>query len=197
MEASRALKKIIISESRIKLLQVLFYLPGEIYYVRQLTKLTGEEIHSVRRELKNLKEAEILKSEWRANRLFYWANRQHCFFSEILSLVLKTDGLGREIIKNRQRLGKIKFVAFSGKFARCLPREKDEVDLFVVGRVVLPELGALVRKEERRRRHEINYTVMEEEQFKFRKKNRDPFLTQILLQGKLMIVGDEQKMINF
>ena len=112
-------------------------------------------------------------------------------------MVLKTKGLGREIIKNRQRLGKIKFVVFSGKFARNLPRGKDEVDLLVVGRVVLPELGALVRKEEERRQREINYTVMDEKQFRFRKKNRDPFLTQILLQGRVMIIGDEQKLIDF
>ena len=197
MDPAKSLEKIIVSRTRAKLLRVLFYLPGELYYVRQLVKLTGEALNSVRRELRNLEAAELVESEWRGNKLFYWVNQNYPFFQEILSMVLKTEGLGREIIKNRQRLGKIKFVVFSGKFARNLPRGKDEVDLLVVGRVVLPELGALVRKEEERRQREINYTVMDEEEFRFRKKNRDPFLTQILLQGRVMIIGDEQKLIDF
>lgn len=197
MDPAKSLEKIIVSRTRAKLLRALFYLPGELYYVRQLVKLTGEAINSVRRELKNLETAELVESEWRGNRLFYRANQKHLFFQEILSIVLKTEGLGKEIIKNKMRLGKIKFVVFSGKFARNLPPGDEEVDLLVVGQVVLPELGALVRKEEERRKREINYTVLTEREFRFRKANRDPFLTQFLLQGRVMIIGDEQKMIDF
>ena len=197
MDPVKSLEKIIVSRTRGKLLRVLFYLPGELYYVRQLVKLTGEAINSVRRELSNLETSGAIKSEWRGNKLFYRANPNYLFFQEMLGLVLKAEGLGYEMIKNRQRLGRIKFALFSGKFARNLPREKDEVDLLVVGRVVLPELGVLVREEEERRQREINYTVMEEKEFRFRKSNRDPFLTQILLQGRVMIIGDEQKLLDF
>ena len=197
MKPTNSLKKIIVSGSRIKLLQILFHRPGEMYYIRQLTRLSGEKINAVRRELRNLEVAGVLESEWRGNKLFYWVNKKHCFFQEILSLSLKTNGLGKEIIKNKQRLGKIKFVLFSGKFAREMEHTKDEVDILVIGKVVLPELGALIREEEKKRGHEINYSVMEENEFRFRKTNRDPFLLQVLLQSRVMIVGDEQEMIDY
>ena len=74
---------------------------------------------------------------------------------------------------------------------------EDKVDVFVVGQVVLPELGALVRKEEKKRGREINYTVMSEADFKYRKANRDPFVSQLLTQPRIMIVGDDQDMIDY
>ena len=197
MKPANSLKRIIVSNSRVKLLQILFHRPDEMYYVRQLTRLTGEKINAVRRELKNLHAGGIFGSEWRGNKLFYWVDKKHVFFQEILGLALKTSGLGKEMIDGKQGLGKIKFVVFSGKFARGEKADKDEVDILVVGKVVLPELGALIREEEEKRGREINYSVMEENEFKFRKNNRDPFLVQFLLQGRVMIVGDEQDMVQY
>jgi len=197
MKSVDSLKKIFVSGSRLKLLKILFYFPGETYYIRQLVRLTGEEINSVRRELKNLREAGVLTSEKRANKIFYQVNSKYQFFQELLSIVLKVEGLGKEIIKNRQRLGQIKFVVFSFDFARNLLRkdgENDKVDFLIIGSVVLPELGALVREEEKKRGREINYTVIDESDFRFRRQNRDPFLINFLLQGKVMIIGDEREL---
>jgi DNA-binding transcriptional ArsR family regulator len=197
MRAYESLRKIFVSGSRLKLLKILFYFPAETYYIRQLVRLTGEEINSVRRELENLREAGVLTSEKRANKIFYQVNSRYRFFQEFLSIVLKTEGLGKEIMQNRQRLGQIKFVAFSFDFARNLPRkdnESDRVDFLIIGSVVLPELGALVRKEEEKRGREINYTVIDEADFRFRKQNRDPFLINFLLEGKVMIIGDEKEL---
>jgi len=199
MKPINSLKKIVVSGSRIKLLQVLFNQPGEMFYIRQLTRLTDEKLNSVRRELENLKDSGILEAEPRANKIFYWTNTKHIFFEEILSLVIKTSGLGHELIKNRQRLGSVKFIMFSGRFARVLkkPEKAEGVDILVIGRVVLPELTALIKKEEDKRDVEINYTVMTEDDFSFRKKNRDPFLLQILSGSRIMVLGDQQNFVDF
>ncbi|MFH1561256.1 MAG: hypothetical protein ABID04_01605 [Patescibacteria group bacterium] len=196
MNPEKALKRLVVSQTRLKLIQSFFYFPDQTYYVRQMTRLVEEEINSVRRELANLKAAGILLSEWRASRLFYWVDQKHLFFQDLLSLVLKTKGLGKEIIESRQRLGQIKAVIFSSAFARNLPRQDDRIDVLVVGSVVLPELGALVVKEEKLRDREINYTVMDEKEFRLRKEGRDPFLYQILLSGRVMIIGSEQELLD-
>ncbi len=194
MNPLNSIKKIIVSESRIKLLQELYYQPNDMFYIRQLTRMTGEKLNSVRRELKNLDQAGILESEWRANKRFYWVNPNHVFYQELLGMVMKTKGLGKDLINNEKKLGQIKYAIFSGKFGRDIDPEGEEIEVLIVGQVVLPELGVLVRKEEEHRGREINYTVMEVDEFNYRKKNRDPFLTEILLQSRIMIIGDEQKM---
>jgi hypothetical protein len=86
---------------------------------------------------------------------------------------------------------------FSGRFARRKPRKREEdVDILVVGEVVLPELAAVIRMEESKRNMEINYTVMSKEEFDFRKKRRDPFLLGILAGSRTMIIGDEEELIG-
>lgn len=196
MKPLNSLKKLIISQTRIKLLQELYYQPTEMFYIRQLTRMTGEKLNSVRRELKNLDQAGVLESEWRGNKRFYWVNQDYIFYQQILGLVIRTKGLGKEIIDQEKKLGQIKYVLFSGKFARGVLPEEDEIEILVVGKVVLPELGKLVRQEEERRNREINYTVMDVKEFKYRKKNRDPFLSQILLQSRVMVIGDEHNMLD-
>ena len=94
-------------------------------------------------------------------------------------------------------MGKPSFVMFSGRFARHKERKReDEVDMLVVGDVVLPELATLVRVEESKRGMEINYTVMSREEFDFRKKRRDPFLLGILAGSRVMIIGDEESLVG-
>ena len=76
-----------------------------------------------------------------------------------------------------------------------MKEQPDEVDLLIVGNVVLPELALLVREEEKRLNTEINYTVMTEEEFAFRKKKRDPFIVSILSGSRVMLLGDEETML--
>lgn len=59
---------------------------------------------------------------------------------------------------------------FSGRFVRRMEKKQDQIDLVVVGTVVLPELSLLIRNEETRLGTEINYTAMSEEEFIFRKR---------------------------
>jgi len=190
MTASKTLKHLFVSKTRLKLVQTLFYLPNEYYYVRELTRIIKEEINSVRRELKNLKTAGLINSEWRANRLYYWANPKSVLFRDLLTLVHKTSGFGQKIIKNKQKTGQIKYLIYSQNFLRNLPNSGQDLDFLLVGRVIIPEIGELVREEEKRRGREVNYTVVDEKEFSLRLKNRDPFVVDLLLGDRSFIIGD-------
>jgi glutamate synthase domain-containing protein 1 len=185
-----------VSRVRSKLLTVFLQDPEEMFYVRQLTRKVEEEINAVRRELERMQKRGMVKSEPRGNRLYYFLRKNYPFYQELLQLVAKTSGLGGAIRKNQKKLGKIKFVMLSGKFIRRKERQQNEVDLLVVGNVVLPQLAALVREEEARLDQEINYTVMNAEEFEFRRRRRDPFLTGILSGSRIMIIGGEDELVG-
>lgn len=187
---------LITSKSRIKLLEVFLADPFEMYHVRHLVRKTGDEINAVRRELSFLEKKGILVKEPRANRVYYSLSKNYPFYFDLLKLASKTIGLGATVLKNRARLGKIKYAMFAGAFARRLKKEPNEVDFLIVGTVVLPELALLVRAEEARLSTEINYTVMSEEEFDFRKKRRDPFVESILSGSRIMLIGDEEGMLS-
>lgn len=190
------LSDIITSKSRVKLLTAFLATPYEMYHVRELVRKTEDEINAVRRELQFLEKKGILVKEQRANRLYYSLDKTYPFYFDLLAISVKTIGLGAEMLKNRAKLGKIKYAMFSGKFVRRTDRSPDDVDLLVVGTIVLPELAILVRNEETRLGHEINYTAMTEEELKFRKKRNDPFISSILSSSRTMLIGDEEAMLT-
>ena len=190
------LSDFVLSKVRVKLLETFFQDPQNMWYVRELTRLTNEEINAIRRELDRMMSNGLLRSEDRGNRKYYMLNPGYEFYSDLHRLVAKTTGMGKELKKIRKKLGTIKYIMFTGKFASRRKRERDEVDVLVVGDVVLPELAAVVRAEEQIRGGEINYTVMTEEEFEFRKTRRDPFLLGILELPRVMIMGNEEDMLE-
>ena len=187
---------LITSKSRVKLLNVFLSSPNEMFHVRELVRRSNDEINAVRRELFFLEQKGILTREPRANRVYYSLSKNYAFYYDLLRIGSKNIGLGAEIIKNRVKLGKIKFAMFSGKFLRKMKDQPDEVDFLIVGNVVLPELALLIREEEKRQNSEINYTVMTDEEFDFRKKKRDPFIVSILSGSRVMLIGDEESMLS-
>ncbi|HET9946933.1 MAG TPA: hypothetical protein VFQ63_02625, partial [Patescibacteria group bacterium] len=161
-----------------------------------LVRKTGDEINAVRRELAFLEEHGVLSKEKRANRVYYFLNKAYPFYNDLLILSTKTTGLGGDILKNRMKLGKLKYVMFSGKYIKHQKISPEEVDLLIVGTVVLPEIALLVRNEEARMGVEINYTVMTEEEFDFRKSRNDPFIEGVLKGSRITLIGDEEQMLS-
>jgi len=191
------LQDIITSKVRIKIIELFLSNIGEMYHVRGIVREVKEEINAVRRELERFEKAGLLKREARGNRVYYWVRDDYQFFGDLLSITAKTTGLGKEIIDNKNKIGKVGYVMFSGKFARRNTKKKeDEVDILIVGEVILPELAVLIRKEEQKSGHEINYTVMGRDEYEFRKKRRDPFLLGILYGSRVMIIGDEEDLLG-
>lgn len=187
---------LLVSKTRVKLLEVFLANPKKIFYVRELVRITEEQINAVRRELERMEKKKMVRKEERGNRLYYSFRKDHPFFGDLMGLVSKTTGLGGEIVKNEKKIGRIKFAMLSGRFLRGLPREKNEVDLLLIGEVILPQIASLVRAEEARRKREINYTVMTGEEFAFRKRRRDPFILGVLSGSRVMLIGDEEEMIK-
>ncbi len=190
------LQDLMISRVRVEMLELFFLNPEEMYYVRQITRLINEEINAVRRELDRMLGAGLLKSEERGNRLYYQLNNRYLYYQELLQMIAKSTGLGKQIRKKRRKLGKIEYVMFSGKFIRKQEPTRDEVDLLIIGDIVLPELQALIKKEEEKLDREVNYAVFSNEEFEFRKTRRDPFIMDILYGSRVMIVGAEVDFIH-
>lgn len=189
------LKDIVMSRVRVKLLTLLLSDPDKVHHVRDMVRLTNEEINAVRRELLHLEKAGMVAKEPRANRLYYNFRKSYPLYFELLELISKTTNLGGDILKNKAKLGKISFAMMSGKYIRNLPHDPNDVDLLIVGAVVLPELAQIVRLEESRRGREINYTVMTDDEFEFRKRRKDPFILNVIAGSRLLVIGDEEALV--
>ena len=191
-----SLQDFMISRVRVKLMKLFFNNPEEMYYVRQITRQINEEINAVRRELDKMLSYGLLRSEQRGNRLYYYLNKRYLYYQEIQQLVIKSTGLGKKIRKLRRKLGTLEFVVFSGRFVRNLAPRQNEVDVLVIGEVVLPELEALIKQEEGRLEREIRVVVFEKKEFDFRKTRRDPFIMDVLYGSRVMVIGSEEEFVD-
>ena len=190
------LRPLLVSKTRAKLLSLFLNNPGKIFYVRELVRAVGEQINAVRAELARLEKAGMVSSEARANRKFFGFRKDYVFQAELAKIIAKASGLGGEIIHERNRLGKIKFAALTTGFIWRRSVGPADVDLLVVGNVVLPQLAALVKKAEDTIGREVNYTVMNEDEFTFRKRRKDPFVSGILERIGVVLIGDEEELVR-
>jgi hypothetical protein len=190
------MEELFISKVRVKLLQ-LFLSTGEpLIHVREITRRVDEEINAVRRELAHMEKAGMVSSEWRANRRLYHFRKDYPFYQQLLGFVAKSTGLGGAIIKNRAKLGRIKYCMIASRYLKNKKSDPEDVDLLVVGQIILPELQAIVADEQTRKETEINYSFMDEPEFNFRVKRRDPFILKVVTQAKIMVMGDEEEMLE-
>lgn len=187
------LKDLFVSEVRVNVLKVMLGSPAKPFHVRALVRAVKTEINAVRRELKRLTDLGLLRNRQSGNRIYYSVNTSSPYFPELLSLIAKEEGLGAEIIKQAKQLGDVRFAVLSRDFSRGRQSSVLDVDLFLVGNAKLEVLQKIVKTEESRIGREINYTVMSEQDFLFRKRKNDSFIAKVLSQGRTMLIGDEEQ----
>lgn len=185
-----------VSRVRVKLLELFLTSQEPLLHVREIVRRLDEEINAVRRELMNMEKHGVVSSEWRANRRLYRFRKDYVYYHELLGMVVKSTGLGGGIIKNKNKLGRIKYAMVATRYVKNEVSGRDDVDFLIVGQIVLPELQAIIADEQAKRETELNYSYMDEAEFKFRVKRRDPFILRILTQPKIMLVGEEEDMLS-
>lgn len=190
------LQHIIPSKTRRKVLQLFYHHFGETYYLRRIVREIEEEVNAVKREVDILEKARVLHKEKRLNKVFYSLNKSFPLYEEFIRMFTKTNTLSSSLYKNLSKLGKIKFIAISMKYSKKLPIKEGEIYLLFVGVMVVPELNTIIDEAEKEFGREINYTVMTEDEFAFRKKNNDPFIWRFLKQPKVMLVGQEEDLLK-
>ena len=187
------LNDLFVSEVRVKLLKVMLPTPSKPFHVRALVRAVGTEINAVRRELTRLTSLGLLKRRPSGNRVYFTINTACSYYPELLSMIAKEQGLGFRVIKATKELGNVKFAVLSRAYARGRDSSMLDIDLFIVGTLKLDVLEGIIAEEQKDSLKEVHYTVMGEDEFLFRKRKNDHFISRILIQSRTMLIGDEEE----
>jgi DNA-binding transcriptional ArsR family regulator len=187
---------LIASKTRLKILRLFYQDPASQHYLREIVRIIGEEVNAVKRELDILDKARVLSKERRLNKVFYTLNPKYLLYEDFTRIFAKDNDLARQLIKMAGKLGKLKYLVMSIKYAKKQVIREDEVYVLFVGTVVVPEVEALLASFEQPFGMPINFTVMNEQELIFRKRNNDPFLWQFLRTPKIMLVGLEEDLMK-
>ena len=193
------LAKLFGSNSRVKILKQFLFNPEERYYIRQLARDLGLQVNSVSRELENLEKFGLLMSENGEDdkgskakagqeKKFYRTNPNFPLFEDIKSLVAKAQILYKDdFVKNLQKVGNIKLLILTGIFVNNF---LSPIDILIVGKVNKDSLEKVIGDLEKEMGREINFTLLNSVEFKYRREITDVFLYEVL-EGKKIIVIDE------
>ncbi len=175
-----------------RVLGLIYASPDKAFYSNEIVRLAGMGRGTVRREMERLTDAGLLVVSRTGNQLHYRANRESPVFYELHSIVIKTFGvvdvLREAVVSLAERID----AAFVyGSIARGLDTASSDIDLMVVGSVSFEEIVAAVYPCQSVLGREINPSVYAPDDFAQKMKEKDAFITQVMEQPKMMIVGAE------
>jgi len=194
------LSKLFGSNARVKILKLFLLNPSQKFFVREVARNLGLQLNSVHREIGNLvsigllavKEAEPGELEdvkaTKQDKKYYQVQESFVFYKELKALLVKSEVLyEKEFTDKLKKLGKIKLLILTGFFVND---DKASVDLFVVGDFNKERLAKIVKELEGNLVREINYSVMAEEEFNYRREIADVFIYEILDGTKIVIIDE-------
>jgi len=184
------LEYFITSKTKRNLLKLFLTNPERHFYTREISKITGEPLNAVRRELGYLEKAGLIKSRKEGTLKYYSVIKEFPFYTELKKIIYGTVALG-DYLKDRFKDSELIELAFIyGSVARNEEKEKSDIDLFIVGEIEESKLHEQLANIEKEIGREINYTLMTKKEFMERKARGDSFLQRIISEEKLVLKGN-------
>jgi uncharacterized protein len=192
---SKSLGDLLFGQTRGRVLALLYGMPDQTFFVRQIAREVGTSVGSVQRELETLLEVGLLNRTTIGRQVFYQANSRHPAFADVRSLIAKTSGIFHQLRSALAPLAsQITFALVYGSIARGDEDAGSDVDLMIVGNVTLDDVLAQLAPVENAIGRPINPTVYSLKEFKTRIKDGNHFLTSILHGKKMLLIGDEDEL---
>lgn len=179
------------SKVRVKIIKQYFLNPKSSYHIREMVRITKEEVNAVRRELMRMEVSGFLFSQRTGNRLNYHLNPDFLLYSEFRSIVHKEFGLGHEVIKHKKQLGDVHYAILSNTFINMEPSNESDLDLLIVGSPDQTVLDAIIENAQDQLDREIFFTVMSDKEFENAKRRKDSFVYSLMVLPKVLLFGNE------
>lgn len=198
------------SEARVKVLNLFLLHPENKYQLSQIARDLELPVASVRKEVEGLtalglvesasapelvEEEDLVSEEKPQNQkakikkekikkpapVHFIVNRRFILFPEIKTLFIKAQVLSsQKFISSLEKNFQPKLLILTGFFTNS---PEAQTDLLIVGHVKRPAFLKLIAELEKDLGHEINYTIFDEKEFRYRQEIMDIFLYNIL-EGK-------------
>jgi len=189
--SSVVLKALFSSQTRVKLLSTFLLHPDQEYFIRELTRLLGEQINSIRRELENLRRIGLVKARHKNRKKYYKIDTDFPLYADLRNIFAKEIQAESPVVANLKKLPNVELVLLAGMFTGT----ESKVDLLIVGTVKKEILEALLLQDASLKN--VKYSIFSEADFLYRLSLKDRFILEILNDPRNLIVFNSmQKQID-
>jgi predicted nucleotidyltransferase len=177
-----------------RVLGVLFGSPRRSFYANELIALARSGTGAVQRELRRLETSGLVTVTRVGNQKHYQANPGSPVFEELRALVLKTVGLADVLRAALAPVSQDIRAAFVyGSIAKGHDTAASDIDLMVISeRLTHAELFAALEQATVQLGRKVAPTIYSSKEWVKRVKQENAFVTRVLAQPKLWLIGDER-----
>jgi predicted nucleotidyltransferase len=189
----KSLADALFTKTQQRVLRVLFGQPERSFYASQLIRKAGTGSGAAQRELARLERSGIIVARRIGNQRHYQANADSPLFSELRNIVLKTVGLAEPLREGLKPLSSAIRVAFVyGSVAKATDQAASDIDLMIISdSLTYGEVFGALERVTRAVGRKVNPTVYTATEFSKRAGTENAFVTRVLEQPKLWVIGSE------
>jgi len=176
-----------------RVLGVLFGNPGRSFFANEVIALAGTGTGAVQRELTRLATAGLVTVKPVGNQKHYQANAASPVFDELRGLVVKTSGIA-DVLRTALAplIDRISAAFVYGSVAKKKDSTASDIDLMVLSdSLTYGDVFAVLEEGAARLGRRVNPTVYSRQEITRRIKQGNSFVTRVLAQPKIWLVGNE------
>ena len=177
-----------------RVLAVLFGDPGRSFYAKEIIGLARSGSGAVQRELARLETSGLVTATRVGRQKHYQANAGSPVFEELRALALKTFGLADVLRTALAPVSSgIRAAFVYGSIAKGQDTAASDIDLMIIAdNLTYADLFAALEDASSRLGRKVAPTIYSSKELAQRKKQDNAFVTRVLGQPKLWLIGDDR-----
>ena len=191
---SAGLADALFSKVQQRVLAVLFGSPDRSFYANEIIGLARSGTGAVQRELGRLESSGLVNVTRSGRQKHYQANANSPLFEELRSVALKTFGLSDVLRKALEPVASDISAAFVyGSIAKGHDTTASDIDMMVISDgLAYADLFVVLDKASGQLGRKVAPTIYTSKEFAERVKRKTAFVSRVMAQPKLWLIGDER-----
>ena len=176
-----------------KVMGILFRKPDSSFYLNEIVGLANMGKGTIKRELEKMTAAGLLTLTHIGNQNHYQANPASPIYKELIAISRKTFGLSDVISKALiPAQHTIQYAFIYGSIAKGTDTASSDIDLMIIGDdLAYTDMMNLLIEAEKELQRPINPSIYSLEELKTKLQRKNSFLTRIMQQEKITLIGNE------
>ncbi len=190
------LSNVLFSRVRQRILALLYGQPDRGFHTNEIIRLTHSGTGAVQRELAALSGVGLITVKSIGNQKHYAANSTSPVYSELRGIILKTFGLA-DVLRQGLNLviSQIQVAFIYGSIAKQEDTVNSDIDLLLISdTLTYADLFKLLEEAQLQLGRQINPTFYSPDEWKRKLKARNNFVTQVIEQSKIFLIGSEDEL---
>ncbi|MBW6509667.1 MAG: nucleotidyltransferase domain-containing protein [Desulfuromonadales bacterium] len=190
---TRNISNALFTNTQQQVLRLLFGQPDKSFYSKELVDKAGIGTGTVHRELGKLSGAGLLTVKNIGNQKHYQANPDSPIYEELKGIVRKTFGISKllyEVLAPHQNSIRLAFIY--GSVAKGSDSTTSDIDLMLISdKITYPDLLVSFADLENELGKKISPTIYSVEEFRNKRDSKNSFVTRVINQPKIILIGSE------